>query len=533
MTPFEPQEQPELTPAAAQVQGMLTPPAPPAGPQADYAAQLAQLLQQSQELQKQLAVDPQAQLRDMVQSSLGDLQTYQDKQYKQKYGGGGKGGTAVRVLTDALRGFNKQGTLKDATDESAKKDYEVALKELTQQVATDRNAKTEQLRALQAQATAVAPIVKQQEEEKRNYARRHEILQGLVDKKQTEGMTGRDMAEFLATGKMPNQVRPVTVGVFTRADELPPDAIDINGNPVDRAGGKYFQPQVSSLGIRYTEGMPPTTVRIVPDQTSKTGFSQAKFDRSNRQVGELVKDATPPAGFVPTVSNNTHDSVQEVQDPTTGQVIKKIVPLNSKTTTQKILGGTVVNKLPSQDGLSPVVQNTQGGQVIGVKPLTPYQQMEAGGKLGAFDNTISLVHDVQQRLPILNDMISAGKISLAADPKDPGIIRTVLNRTVPLTPNEAKLAADFISLTEHINTLRGPLGATGFRGAEAFSALQAQRGQILANPEVTKNLLTQTEKALTTQRTNVAKALGPAATAPEGAIEIERGPDGKLRRKTK
>ena len=54
---------------------------------------------------------------------------------------------------------------------------------------------------------------------------------------------------------------------------------------------------------------------------------------------------------------------------------------------------------------------------------------------------------------------------------------------------KAQLAADFIALKEDIQNMRGPMGAAGFRSLEAFMALQAQRGSLLGDVNVTKAVL--------------------------------------------
>jgi len=121
----------------------------------------------------------------------------------------------------------------------------------------------------------------------------------------------------------------------------------------------------------------------------------------------------------------------------------------------------------------------------------------------AFNNTIDLMTRVKQNLPVLNNLLSAGKIELAVDPSGTA---QVISRATDLSPQEAQMAADMMSLAEHINTLRGPLGATGFRGPEAFSALQAQRGSILRNPQVTAAIMDTTLKALAGQKSAIERS---------------------------
>ncbi len=89
-----------------------------------------------------------------------------------------------------------------------------------------------------------------------------------------------------------------------------------------------------------------------------------------------------------------------------------------------------------------------------------------------------------------------------------------MNRSVPMTPAEIDMVKDFNSLRESVNMLRGPLGATGFRGPEAFHALQAQRGQLLARPELTKGILETFVNEVQAQKAPIEKVLHPNAVPP-------------------
>jgi hypothetical protein len=124
-------------------------------------------------------------------------------------------------------------------------------------------------------------------------------------------------------------------------------------------------------------------------------------------------------------------------------------------------------------------------------------------KLGQYNIAIDRTQSVLKRLPLLNNLLDAGKINLELDTQ--GFLKAVLNRSVSMTPEEEQLAGDFRTLTEDINLLRGPLGATGFRGPEAFAALQAQRGQLMARPGITAQVLTNTLRALRAQQAPLAK----------------------------
>lgn len=95
---------------------------------------------------------------------------------------------------------------------------------------------------------------------------------------------------------------------------------------------------------------------------------------------------------------------------------------------------------------------------------------------------------------MLNDLLKAAKIEITIDPQ--GTMQSLLARGVSLNDQESEVASAFAVLTEHINLLRQPLGAQGFRGPEAFARLQAQRGIPLANPRVTLRVLDYTLRNL-------------------------------------
>lgn len=136
--------------------------------------------------------------------------------------------------------------------------------------------------------------------------------------------------------------------------------------------------------------------------------------------------------------------------------------------------------------------------------LTANQEQEWDGKYTAYRNTVDLLARVKKSVPLLNDLITAGKIKLAIDPTTSEL---VLSRATSLTEREKQLAADMQSLSEHINVIRGPLAATGFRGPEAFAALQASRGNLMAQPEITSKVLDNTMATIRGQMGSIARTL--------------------------
>jgi hypothetical protein len=155
----------------------------------------------------------------------------------------------------------------------------------------------------------------------------------------------------------------------------------------------------------------------------------------------------------------------------------------------------------------------RGDIVLGPKGLSPAQQAAAASQLATIDATVNIIERMMPNLGILDSAIDAGKIAIATDP---GTGELLLSRLASLTPDEQKFAGDFASLMEHINVLRAPLGATGFRSRESFEALQAQRGRLLANPGVTRQTLGNTLTILRQLQSLKRKMAGSYAQSVEG-----------------
>jgi hypothetical protein len=132
-----------------------------------------------------------------------------------------------------------------------------------------------------------------------------------------------------------------------------------------------------------------------------------------------------------------------------------------------------------------------------VHRLTDLQKEKLVSSVAAFDNTIDLTRYVLKNSNLLDSLITAGKIKLAVSP-DTG--KLILSRMMSLTPQEAEFAGKFQSLSEHINTLRLPLGAQGFRSEQAWDALQSMRSNLLANPEISRTVMRTTLQALLGQK---------------------------------
>jgi len=310
-----------------------------------------------------------------------------------------------------------------------------------------------------------------------------------------------------------------------------------------------------------------TQAKVMPDPGSSTGFSMVWFDRAGQEVSRKP-GATPPPGLFPTSTSTT--GVRMVPQPD-GSIAAVPVTTQSTRTPQvpgmappiaPPSGTSAPGSAPRGTGVVPRAGAGPGpgpgpaGRVVGGRPLPEATKEKMDSQLQAIDNTMGLLQRVQQNSAVLNSLVSAGKIQLATSPEG---VAQVISRGMPLNDKEAQMAADMQSLAEHINTLRGPLGATGFRGHEAFGALQSQRGQLLQNPKVTAAILNNTLTSLNQQKVAIQRSfqqhglevpppvapLEPPGGGGGGPVKISGdaeynalapgttfiGPDGKTRRK--
>jgi hypothetical protein len=121
-------------------------------------------------------------------------------------------------------------------------------------------------------------------------------------------------------------------------------------------------------------------------------------------------------------------------------------------------------------------------------PLNAKQEADLREKVVARDTAVAIAQDIEkpENLKLLGSMIDSAKIKLAISPDTSDL---VISRVGGLTDQEAHVAAQFQKMAEHINLLRGPLGATGFRSGPSYQNLQAQAGRLLQDPRIIKETL--------------------------------------------
>jgi hypothetical protein len=115
----------------------------------------------------------------------------------------------------------------------------------------------------------------------------------------------------------------------------------------------------------------------------------------------------------------------------------------------------------------------------------------------ALTQTSYLIDQVIPDLDLIKTLPKATLIELA---QSPGTVENVLYRYGGLfmsTKEKARverLVGNLRSLQESVNTIRGPLGATGFRGREGWQALQSQTVRAMSTPGINAQTLGNTKK---------------------------------------
>lgn len=439
-------------------------------------AQIKALQQQVQDNIKKL----QEPIQSQIPPELTDFDKYNEAKYQQTYGGGGVLGTAGRAVANLLSGYLHKGqSIRDTLTEQNRKDWQAAVSAEAQRVQLQKAqlAQATQLQAQElgnlrlqqqaqqaqaAQANAIAntniraqgtPEAKDDEETRRRAA----VVQAFKDRNQP--LSSEDEKFYLANGKIPTSTTPKALAGTASTEDI------LTAHPDAMSGGK---PLVKGLYYKTIPG-------------------------ENGQPNSYEPTAPPTGQLARTTSRQQVIGYDGAGNPV-------IAALNSTSTPIKP-GNTIT---PQMSGALHTID--MNGQTLTKTPLSAIQRKDIEASVGAIGNTIDIANRIHDHIDLLNSLIDAKKIQIQIQPD--GLIKQVVARNVPLTNEETQMAADMQSIEEHINTLRGPLQATGFRGPQAWGALQGQAGNLSGSPEVSKLILENTIKALKTQQHIANKSLG-------------------------
>lgn len=343
------------------------------------------------------------------------------------------------------------------------------------------------------------------------------------------------------------------MGQNVPGSSAPPGQVDKFGNPVDAQ--KLYRIEESPFGGAQWVEQPPLTTQ------AQTAGGVSTFNRLTGAPIAPLQGAVPPsqnavqaitlpngqeefarkipgtsAGVNVTMQPTTTTGERLVQDtdPNTGLPIQRVEPFTSTRTRGGAIpapgAGTTTSTrgagIPAPSGGTHV---PVGGRIFS-KPLTPEQTLHVQQNAKQVNTTINRAESILKQSSLLDSLLESGKLKLGTDTH--GDLTALATRALNLSPEESKFIADFNSLVENVNLLRGPLGATGFRGPEAFAALQAQIGNLLKNPAITRDTLRNFIEELNNQLKPTApylpKGERPGAAPPSGVTHRFNPTTGKI-----
>jgi hypothetical protein len=215
---------------------------------------------------------------------------------------------------------------------------------------------------------------------------------------------------------------------------------------------------------------------------------------------------------------------EKTQENIAGEVTDRDLAVAKIRATQQPL---VVVSTPN--GPQYIPRNQAVGQAPGkvAAPLSPQEHLKIMQNQGQLNLAIPRAKYLHDHADLISSLIDSGKLafSIGAD----GTLQASIGKNMTLTPEESTFAANFQNMSEDINLLRAPLGATGFRSEQAFEALQAQRGRLAQNPDVFKKVMEGTIASLTNLSDTNKEALqgggnqGNGSAKPKGQWNAKTG----------
>lgn len=253
-------------------------------------------------------------------------------------------------------------------------------------------------------------------------------------------------------------------------------------SPIQGAQPPNINPQQPNIN--------PTSGQLPQAQPQATQTPQNIIDQTRQAITKA------PSAPIPVPSNKPNV-------PATPSTV-------SPTINRHVQAGNVqVNDQGKLQATSPFASLTKGM----IKPISQATAVKEGGEAAAEMNTLSVLKDLYGFENTNPSLSARGFIALANDwTNSHNPVKVAIGNFIQknMDPNTKDISAAFSSMKEHINTLRGPLGATGFRMLESYINLLAQGGSALQNPEVSKDLLRRTAQALLAQHVIRRKQLQPS-----------------------
>lgn len=260
-------------------------------------------------------------------------------------------------------------------------------------------------------------------------------------------------------------------------------------------------------------GPPPPNEPAVAAPPAGTAAVLTTPPGGTRKAAPKPVQPTAQPAAQPTVQPVVPLTVQHAAQPTAQPAVQPVAQPGATPTTgvpwQPIghFSAQEVQKMGEewdQKGIVPTGSKALQGMVRGQMPahgLTPSPALTAGlvdkltQRKTALDNTIRIMDDIEKDADLLQKLPGASLTDLAENPGSISRLAGFFTSAADKTRID-RLAGNIRSLQEHINVMRSPLGATGFRGEQGWQALQSQGVRIMGEPGVNKQVLENSKRVL-------------------------------------
>jgi len=216
-------------------------------------------------------------------------------------------------------------------------------------------------------------------------------------------------------------------------------------------------PHEGFMSIQQADG----SISLVPVETGKKQIAAGRAFPTPNSVANAQPDVQAA------IAQAQHSNVPPVANPAASQPVPSITPKPSGAGTTGRVGA---------------------GIKVGDRNMPPEEKVKNEQQAELYNTSIGNIASLKSELPILANMISAGKIAMQASP-DAGWAHALVNRLMPLSPEEAAAAAHWQQMNDEIFELRIPLGAAAGRNAAMMATIQANRGTLAQNPQVLAHML--------------------------------------------
>lgn len=277
--------------------------------------------------------------------------------------------------------------------------------------------------------------------------------------------------------------------------------------------GGYKATVVTTSTTSHVTGAPPKAAKPSPPPGVAPEVAEKVTPKAKPAAAHTPTGAVPPAGKV---------SVTPARDP------KVEAKANAVLKSQKLPGSDYE---PPEMALDPT--DPEGRTIVFVNSAAEAETMRkqqmaqnlAAGTARVWDKTPAPMSYIQAAkndsqiqtfnttAEFLSELSDAKNIAILRNPAYAYLVKMAVSTSTAeqfiasmalyanVVPPEAQEAFRIFvsarkSIKEHIQTIRSPLGAAGFRSLEAFNALQEQAGMIMGDPRITQMVIQNTMRTV-------------------------------------